>query len=314
MELWLLIAGAIVLIAIALWIVWPARTADAVGTTVQNEEVSRPDMTENVVPGMAPQGDRFEDQYTSATADLSAGGVATAIGSMEGASAGNTPSAASQPWSPPSASTDYSSSWQTPNEPTSLARPRNIGLGAGALLSIGGAIGGAWLYARWQRERNRPINRLRRGASDVANRLSERMPDVDDLPLTAVPMSGAATALLLTALIAGRALRRGSSDRPREVADQGGEVLRESLLEVLGRGRHAVERGRDATERGRKGSRRLAARLPMDKLPAPTETRKPAVMGIGFGGLAIVAGGAYLVWRVLRGSSPSTSWTASSGQ
>jgi len=28
-------------------------------------------------------------------------------------------------------------------------------------------------------------------------------------------------------------------------------------------------------------------------------------MGIGFGGLAILAGGTYMVWRFLRGGSPS---------
>ena len=32
---------------------------------------------------MTPQGDEFEDQYTSATADLSAGGVATAMDAMQ---------------------------------------------------------------------------------------------------------------------------------------------------------------------------------------------------------------------------------------
>ena len=76
MELWLLGAGAIVLIGITLWIVWPARTADdAVGTTVRGEEVSTLPMTDNARRGMPPQGDQFEDRYTSATADLSAGGV-----------------------------------------------------------------------------------------------------------------------------------------------------------------------------------------------------------------------------------------------
>src|SRR5260370_29732589 len=61
MELWLLGAGAIVLIAITLWIVWPSSTAEAVGTTtVPIEEERR--MTE----------------YTSPPADMSNSGVATA--------------------------------------------------------------------------------------------------------------------------------------------------------------------------------------------------------------------------------------------
>ena len=61
MELWLLGAGAIVLIAITLWIVWPSSTADTVGTTTVPIEEDRP-MT----------------QYTSPTADMASGGVATA--------------------------------------------------------------------------------------------------------------------------------------------------------------------------------------------------------------------------------------------
>src|SRR5438477_187143 len=66
MELWLLGAGVIVLIAITLLLVWRAPSAEMVGASVRNEEDTR----------MMPQGDEFEDQYTSATADLSACGEA----------------------------------------------------------------------------------------------------------------------------------------------------------------------------------------------------------------------------------------------
>ena len=188
MELWLLGAGAIVLIAITLWIVWPARTPDAVSPTVPNEEVSRTRMTENVGSTMAPQGERFEDQYTSATADLSAGGVATA---MQTEPVGYRPADdTSHRWSPPTTGENYSSPLTTHTQTRALAQPRTLGMGAGAVLTIGGAIGGAWLYARWQRERNKPINRLRRGARDVASRLGERMPDVEDLPYGAAPRLG----------------------------------------------------------------------------------------------------------------------------
>jgi hypothetical protein len=291
MELWLLGAGAIVLIAITLWIVWPARTADVVDASVQIEEVSRTRMSENVGPVMAPQGDRFEDQYTSATADLSAGGVAIARESTPGGSATETPPvASSQRWSPASTGADYGSPLSMPADTNS----RTMGLGAGALLSIGGAIGGAWLYARWQRERNKPINRLRRGARDVTSRIGEHMPDVEDLPHGAAPVSGAATALLLSGLLASRALRR-DSDRTEDAREQASD-LRDQASELL--------------QRGRQESRRFAARLPTERMPAHVEARKPAVMGIGFGGLAILAAGTYLVWRVVRGGgSTSTSWT-----
>src|SRR5207244_9946038 len=73
MELWLLGGGAVVLIALTLWIVWPAEYVETIGDDFHNEE----DLL------MTPQGDEFEDQYTSATADLSAGGVATAIDAMQ---------------------------------------------------------------------------------------------------------------------------------------------------------------------------------------------------------------------------------------
>jgi hypothetical protein len=275
MELWLLGAGAIVLVAITLWIVWPARTGDAVGpTTVSIEE--EPPMSE----------------YTSATADLSAGGVATALAPTPAEQE------ASHRWAP--AGAEYGGPLPTHNETRSLTPSRTMGMGTGALLSIGGAIGGAWLYARWQRERNKPMNRLRRGARDVASRLGERMPDVEDLPHGAAPMSGAATALLLTGLVASRALRRGSPDRTEAALNQTNEYL---------------ELGRELIERGRAESHRLAGRIQTDRLPTNVEPRRPAVLGIGFGGLAILAGGTYLVWRVLRGGrNTGTSWRSYSAE
>jgi hypothetical protein len=271
MELWLLGAGALVLVGITLWIVWPARTADPVGISVGSKEVVEP-MTETVASGLAPQGDRFEDQYTSATADLSAG---------EGMPH-QTPTTA-----PPFPAGTYGAA---PFKPTATATPdrvpetgsplpprRTMGLGAGALLALSGGVGGAWLYARWQRERNKPINRLRRGARDVASRLGERIPDVDELPRGAAPVSGAATALLLTALLASRALHRDSDDPAEQTRERASEVLRASA----------------------------------DRLPSADEARRPAVMGIGLGGMAVVAGASYVVWRLLhRGQSDRSTWYA----
>jgi hypothetical protein len=319
MELWLLGAGAIVLIGITLWIVWPARTADTVvGTTVQGEEVSEQTMTESVRRGMTPQGDQFEDQYTNATADLSPGGVAAAVESMQ------TPP--SEPWpaarvdderiGQPARSDNYLRDTQPAHENRSLAQPRTIGVGAGVLLSLGGAIGGAWLYARWQHERNKPINRLRRGAHDVASRLGEYVPDLDELPHGAAPLGGAASALLLTALLGTRALRRGNSDDQTEaIREQARELLKESVREAFGRGRQAmdlgrevvarrgeaVDLGRDVLERGRKESQRM-------------DSPRPMFMGLGFGGLAIVAGGAYVVWRLLRGGGSNRGQNWYSGE
>jgi hypothetical protein len=265
-------------------------------------------MTENVGSGLAPLGDRFADQYTRATGDLSAGGVATALDSMLSEPARDAPSIPTRSQgSPPSCSVDYSS--PVPVEAGSLAKPRTIGLGAAALLSIGGAAGGAWLYARWHRNRNKPINRLRRGAKDVASHIGARIPDVDDLPRGAAPMSGAATALLLTGLLASRALQRGSDNRADDLRDQASELLRNSVREAQGHGRDAIERRRSAADRGRELADRSSeladlARDVVDRgrVPLHAGPHKPAFLGLGLGGLSILAGGCYLVWRILRGN------------
>lgn len=174
MDLLLLGAAAIVLVALTVWLVW--RPADAPQADVRAEEANE----------MLPQGDRFEDQYTSATADLSAGGVAVTAAQSETP----TPEAsdfqrASEPWSEPSlaheglpaspepvpvasvAAPGLPPNAATPMLPepslaTRLTQPKTVSVGAAALLTLGGAIGGAWAYARWQKQRNKPVNRLRR--------------------------------------------------------------------------------------------------------------------------------------------------------
>src|SRR5688500_12808303 len=100
MELWLLGAGAIVLIAITVWIVWPATSRSEEGATMQDTNRLN----------LPPQGEKFEDQYTSATADLSVGGVAGAVGAMQSEPTGATQpgqpvpgtAASGEPWSSPS--------------------------------------------------------------------------------------------------------------------------------------------------------------------------------------------------------------------
>ncbi|MBV9896416.1 MAG: hypothetical protein JO020_19805 [Chloroflexi bacterium] len=157
MDVLLLGAAAIVLIALTLWLVWrPAETDGA----VRAEEAA----------DMMPQGDRFEDQYTSATADLSAAGVAITAAQEE---AGAAPEAsafqrASEPWSQPSLAREGAlppAQQQALPEPSLASRvkqPRTIGIGVAAILTLAGAAIGAWLYSRWQHERNKPLNRVRR--------------------------------------------------------------------------------------------------------------------------------------------------------
>jgi len=164
MDLVLLGLGALVLLALTLWIVW--RPAPSV---VRAQEAS----------DMLPQGDNFEDQYTSATADLSAGGVAvTTSAPLEPATdaapasdfppLGTTPRTGSDfhPGGERQAGERVAMPARAPMpalpEPHQARGGRVVSLGAAALMTLAGAIGGAWLYARWHKRRNQPINRLRR--------------------------------------------------------------------------------------------------------------------------------------------------------
>jgi hypothetical protein len=85
-----------------------------------------------------------------------------------------------------------------------------VGIGVGSLAVVGAAAT-TWLYRRWRRERNRPINRLRRQARRAAAEPTWR--------------GGLGAALVLVALL-GRALRArasgdgqrdGSAARPRDL-------------------------------------------------------------------------------------------------
>jgi hypothetical protein len=175
MDVLLLGAAAVVLLVLTIWIVWrPGSEAPATAT-------------EDAAP-MMPQGDRFEDQYTSATADLSAGGVALAEAEAEteretdAQPVGEPRRADTEPGGVPPVAVTTETPWPldtpstegvstafdpVPRKPAdALARfePgwQSIGIGAAALLLVAGALCGAWLYARWQREQNKPVNRLRR--------------------------------------------------------------------------------------------------------------------------------------------------------
>jgi len=76
----------------------------------------------------------------------------------------------------------------------SRSRMLPVGRGAGwVLLGIGGGVGG-WLYLRWQRERNKPINRIRRQAMHAAVELRDRVPNSPEEVVR--PAAGLTTALL----------------------------------------------------------------------------------------------------------------------
>jgi hypothetical protein len=323
MELWLIV-GALVLVALTVWIVWtPQRARDAEESPMNDP--NRPNMT--------PQGNAFEDQYTSATADLSAGGVATAREAGQFArSAANrvTDTAAqmtervqrSEPWSSPGMAREgtpqpwtamaHVDSMNGQRRMLSLSEPRTIGIG-GALIGVASGVAGAWLYGRWQHERNKPINRLRRGAQGFASLIGDRLPDTEDLPESSGPIGGTAAALLVSSLVLARAMRRSdgalgaSAERSGDVFSNALAMGREQARRMgaldaleIGRGQ-AVRRWREfdlqrSLEANRKQMRKLEAKVEAEK-------SKPGMLGgLGLGGAALIAGVGFVIWRLMRGS------------
>ena len=75
-------------------------------------------------------------------------------------------------------------------------------------LFVVGAVG-MWLFLRWQRERNRPVNRLRRQAQWAADEIRERVPGSPDPSTTAI---GLAAALLSSGLVLWRRTHKGEEE------------------------------------------------------------------------------------------------------
>jgi hypothetical protein len=90
-----------------------------------------------------------------------------------------------QPWTPSPMSTPYSSPQSNPTFNTSprSSRPGWLGLpfGIGSVLVVAAGGFGAWMFMRWQQERNKPINRIRRQAYATALQLRDRAPRTDEL-------------------------------------------------------------------------------------------------------------------------------------
>jgi len=259
-------------------------------------------MTQNI----PPQGDGFEDQYTSATADLSAGGVAAA---REQPTLLTDTSVRSEPWQNPTtarqgAETDPVAAGRMLPEPSrglSLTEPRTIGLGGGLLIAMIGGAAGAWLYGRRQRERSTPIYRFRRGVDDVRVRLNQTQ-----LPEGAAPMSGGALAIVISSLVLARALRRESPQT--QARDKSQEMLAD-LLQI------AKQRGQrmswsDLPNRGQArdlmNDRRDRARRAFEALQGQYGDVEPKTAGgIGIGAIAGIAAVGYLLLRALRGGGHS---------
>src|SRR5436305_10638017 len=183
-----------------------------------------------------------EDLYTSATADLSAGGVAMAHEAAEHQDRDDPPPAGtstSTPISDPSPAQVYAredlvspterptfvTDYEALNETSGGGIDPTLAMAGGAVVAVGGGLAAAWAYARWQQERNRPLNRIRRQARGVVSGFSDRFEDAGDyLPAVdsmreRAPLGGGAAATLLGGLLLARMLHVGGWGQSSEVEE-----------------------------------------------------------------------------------------------
>ena len=192
-------------------------------------------------------------------------------------------------------------------EQLSTSRVKVLGIGAGTLTTLGAAVGGAWAYSRWQHERNKPINRMRRRLRGVAQNVGERLPDrdviLDRLPDAEVarPVGGGGVALLLAALLVNRALRgwRDEPGVPESIADKvvGDRRIKDALADLQTRWStmHLPESLDTDAARKRGGALLLAARERASVVDLPPRGRS-----LGLGGILAAGAVFYVVWRVLN--------------
>jgi hypothetical protein len=136
-----------------------------------------------------------------------------------------------------------------------------VPMGIGWLaLGICGGIG-LWLWVRWQRERNKPINRIRRHAKQTASQarqtaseLRERMPELPDEATR--PAVGLGTALLSVGLLLWQQSQSRSrlNDAQSRVEDARSR-MRKGSKEAA---RRTDKASREATKRAEKASREAA--------------------------------------------------------
>ena len=182
-------------------------------------------------------------------------------------------------------------------------------IAGGGLVALGGGICGAWLYSRWQRERNKPINRLRRQARGWLDGVGGRLPEADEMRQTA-PISGGGLGLLLGGLAVARLLHVGGwgKARPGPSAEElRGTRWGTQLRSLKDLDLQAARKKAPSVDVG-------AARKKAPKVDV-TATRKraqslarqgaPRPMGFGLAGLVGVVAVGYLAWRLVRGGSPS---------
>jgi hypothetical protein len=101
---------------------------------------------------------------------------------------------------------------------------RGLGMSMG-WLTLGICSGlGVWLWLRWKRERNRPINRLRRQAKQAADEIRERVPSPEEAVQPAVGLSTAVLSILLLLWQQTRARSRATTKAARRATETVSDV------------------------------------------------------------------------------------------
>jgi hypothetical protein len=83
---------------------------------------------------------------------------------------------------------------------------------------------GVWLFMRWRRERNKPINRLRRQAQQAAYEIRDRMPDPEEAVRPAMGLTTATLSLLLVLWQQSQARSRRATKKARRATESFSDV------------------------------------------------------------------------------------------
>jgi hypothetical protein len=149
--------------------------------------------SERVPVDPVPGHRNFTDHTDAHTPEREAAGYAPSAGTEPTFARVTRPSGAST-MANPSYGTYDDSTW---HGETPARRSLPFGLGW-VMLGMCGGVGG-WFFLRWQRERNKPINRIRRQAKHTAGEIRDRVPSSPEEAVR--PAAGLTTALLSLAVI-----------------------------------------------------------------------------------------------------------------
>jgi hypothetical protein len=224
-------------------------------TTPQNKPEDQPNTVDGGVPVAepvyAPASERVPKTVPGYNDVVSNTDPATPERQSVGAAADAEPSftRVPRPTYAPTADDSVQTAWDTPSSDWMS----NASSGGGLPIRMGwlgvGIVGGVgvWLWMRWQRERNKPINRFRRQARHAAGQarqrataLREQIPDLPDIPSDARrPAVGLGTALLTLAVV----LWQQSQARSRE--EEAAREAARSAKEARNVGKRAIDLAAD---------------------------------------------------------------------